>query len=147
MIPVMGNKPSQVGPQRLGELLRVGPGFALSELSPRATPGFAGSKQDGAQALAEGRDRVTVLQERLWAASRGGDTRRLLLVVQGMDTSGKGGIMRHVVGAVDPQGVQHTAFKAPTAEERGTTSCGGSARRCRRPGRSGSSTAPTTRTC
>ena len=35
-----------------------------------------------------------------------------------MDTSGKGGIMRHVVGAVDPQGVRHTAFKKPTDEER-----------------------------
>jgi PPK2 family polyphosphate:nucleotide phosphotransferase len=39
-------------------------------------------------------------------------------VVQGMDTSGKGGIMRHVVGSVDPQGVSYTAFKAPTKEER-----------------------------
>ena len=44
--------------------------------------------------------------------------RSLLLVVQGMDTSGKGGIMRHVVGSMDPQGVRYTAFKAPTAEER-----------------------------
>ena len=35
-----------------------------------------------------------------------------------MDTSGKGGIMRHVVGAADPQGVEITAFKAPTAQER-----------------------------
>lgn len=35
-----------------------------------------------------------------------------------MDTAGKGGIMRHVVGAVDPQGVDITSFKAPTAEER-----------------------------
>lgn len=34
-----------------------------------------------------------------------------------MDTSGKGGIMRHVIGAVDPQGVRITAFKKPTAEE------------------------------
>jgi PPK2 family polyphosphate:nucleotide phosphotransferase len=42
----------------------------------------------------------------------------VLLVLQGMDTSGKGGIMRHVVGAVDPQGVRHRAFKAPTEEER-----------------------------
>jgi PPK2 family polyphosphate:nucleotide phosphotransferase len=41
-----------------------------------------------------------------------------LLVLQGMDTSGKGGIVRHVLGAVDPQGVAMTAFKAPTAEER-----------------------------
>jgi PPK2 family polyphosphate:nucleotide phosphotransferase len=42
----------------------------------------------------------------------------VLLVVQGMDTAGKGGILRHVVGLVDPQGVSITAFKAPTAEER-----------------------------
>ena len=35
-----------------------------------------------------------------------------------MDTSGKGGIMRHVVGSVDPQGVSLTSFKAPNAEER-----------------------------
>ena len=35
-----------------------------------------------------------------------------------MDTSGKGGIMRHVVGTVDPQGVRYTAFKAPTAQEK-----------------------------
>jgi len=118
MIPTMGKKTSQVVPQRLGELLRVGPGFELGGLSPRATPGFSGSKQDGAQALAEGRDRLTVLQERLWAASRGGDARRLLLVVQGMDTAGKGGIVSHVVGAADPTGVRHTAFKAPTPEER-----------------------------
>ncbi len=118
MIPAMGKKSSQVGPQRLGELLRVGPGFALSELSPRSTLGFPGSKHDGEAALAEGRDRLTTLQERLWAASRGGDTRRLLLVVQGMDTAGKGGIVSHVVGAADPTGVRHTAFKAPTPEER-----------------------------
>ena len=42
----------------------------------------------------------------------------MLLVVQGIDTAGKGGIMRHVVGAVDPQGVDHAAFGAPTRQER-----------------------------
>ncbi|MGN6742599.1 MAG: PPK2 family polyphosphate kinase, partial [Amnibacterium sp.] len=47
-----------------------------------------------------------------------GDRRSLLLVVQGMDTAGKGGILRHVIGEVDPQGVHLHAFKAPTAEER-----------------------------
>jgi PPK2 family polyphosphate:nucleotide phosphotransferase len=35
-----------------------------------------------------------------------------------MDTSGKGGVLRHTVGLVDPQGVKITSFKAPTAEER-----------------------------
>ncbi|MDQ2782754.1 MAG: polyphosphate kinase 2 family protein, partial [Actinomycetota bacterium] len=58
-------------------------------------------------------------QERLFAESKGGGTRSVLLVVQGMDTSGKGGIMRHVVGQIDPEGVRATAFKAPNVEERG----------------------------
>jgi PPK2 family polyphosphate:nucleotide phosphotransferase len=58
------------------------------------------------------------LQERLYAESKEGGGQSLLLVIQGMDTSGKGGIMRHVVGAFDPQGVKYTAFKAPTPQER-----------------------------
>jgi len=99
-------------------MLRVDEGFDLSALDPATTPGFSGSRQDGRAALAEGAQRLSGLQERLFAAGFG-DPRatRLLLVIQGMDTSGKGGIVRHVVGAVDPQGVRHTAFKAPTAQE------------------------------
>ncbi|GAB3590047.1 polyphosphate kinase 2 family protein [Angustibacter peucedani] len=103
---------------RVDELLRVGEGFQLSDVDPRGTPGFAGDKRAGKAALAAGVERLSQLQERLFAESKGGGTRSLLLVVQGMDTSGKGGIMRHVVGAVDPQGIRHTAFKAPTEEER-----------------------------
>ena len=106
------------GPRRLAELLRVGEGFRLDGVDPASTPGFEGKKADGAAALAAGAAELGALQERLWAQARGGDGRSLLLVVQGMDTSGKGGIMRHVVGAVDPQGVRHTAFKAPTPAER-----------------------------
>jgi PPK2 family polyphosphate:nucleotide phosphotransferase len=41
----------------------------------------------------------------------------VLLVLQGMDTSGKGGTLKHTVGLVDPQGVKITSFKAPTEEE------------------------------
>lgn len=41
----------------------------------------------------------------------------MLLVLQAMDTAGKGGIVRHVVGSVDPQGVELAAFKKPTDEE------------------------------
>jgi PPK2 family polyphosphate:nucleotide phosphotransferase len=96
----------------------VGEGFRLADVDSASTPGFDGKKAEGEVALAAGRDDLGAVQERLWAASRGGATRSVLLVVQGMDTSGKGGIMRHVVGAVDPQGVRHTAFKAPTPEER-----------------------------
>ncbi|MGN6301930.1 MAG: polyphosphate kinase 2 family protein [Angustibacter sp.] len=100
------------------ELLAVGEGFELSSVDPRSTPGFGGKKRAGKAALEAGEQRLSDLQERLYAESKGGGKRSLLLVVQGMDTSGKGGIMRHVVGAVDPQGVRHTAFKKPTDEER-----------------------------
>jgi PPK2 family polyphosphate:nucleotide phosphotransferase len=105
-------------PQRLAELLRVGTGFRLADVDPAGSPGFRGAKQDGEAALAAGTEPLGQLQERLWAQSRAGDQRAVLLVVQGMDTSGKGGIMRHVIGSVDPQGVRHVAFKAPTKEER-----------------------------
>jgi PPK2 family polyphosphate:nucleotide phosphotransferase len=102
----------------LRETLAVGPGFRLADLPTASTPGFAGDKLAGQAALAAGVDRLSAVQERLWAESQGGGRRSVLLVVQCMDTSGKGGIMRYVVGAVDPQGVRHTAFKAPTADER-----------------------------
>jgi PPK2 family polyphosphate:nucleotide phosphotransferase len=107
-----------VSPERVAATLAVGKGFRLADVDPSSTPGFSGDKTAGEEALEQGGEGLSELQERLWAASRGGDGRRLLLVVQGMDTSGKGGIMRHVVGAVDPQGVRHEAFKAPTEEER-----------------------------
>jgi PPK2 family polyphosphate:nucleotide phosphotransferase len=102
----------------LSALLRVEDGFRLSDLDPRDTPGFSGDKAAGKAALADRADEMSQWQERLWAASRAGERASMLLVLQGMDTSGKGGIMRHVVGQVDPQGVQHNAFKAPTPEER-----------------------------
>ncbi len=54
----------------------------------------------------------------LFAESRKGGKRNVLLVLQAMDTAGKGGIVRHVVGSVDPQGVKIHGFKAPTDEEK-----------------------------
>lgn len=100
------------------EALRAGDGFELVDLDPRATPGFDGDKVAGEEALAGLGDQLAELQERLFAESKGGGKRSVLLIVQGMDTSGKGGILRHVVGALDPQGVHITSFKAPSAEER-----------------------------
>jgi PPK2 family polyphosphate:nucleotide phosphotransferase len=98
--------------------LRAGQGFVLSALDPRSTPGFTGGKAEAAALMASTDHELDDLQERLYAESRTGGNRAILLVVQGMDTSGKGGIMRHVVGSVDPQGVRYTAFKAPTAQEK-----------------------------
>ena len=100
------------------DALRIGPDFSLAALDAESTPGFSGDKAAGQLALEGIDEKLAELQERLYAESKGEGKRSLLLVVQGMDTSGKGGIMRYVVGAFDPQGVKHTAFKAPTAEER-----------------------------
>jgi PPK2 family polyphosphate:nucleotide phosphotransferase len=98
--------------------LEAGPGFVLAERDPRSTPGYDGDRASGAELMATTLPELGELQERLYAEATAGATAAVLLVVQGMDTSGKGGIMRHVVGAVDPQGVSYTAFKAPTKEER-----------------------------
>jgi PPK2 family polyphosphate:nucleotide phosphotransferase len=63
-------------------------------------------------------DAMRELQERFYAESTAGSKRSLLLVLQGIDTAGKGGVTEHVVGALGPIGVQYTAFKKPTEEER-----------------------------
>jgi PPK2 family polyphosphate:nucleotide phosphotransferase len=90
----------------------------LGALDPHGKPGFSGKKSDGKAVLYALGDELSDLQERLFAEGRSGGTRNLLLVLQGMDTSGKGGILRHAVGLVDPQGVHITSFKAPTEDER-----------------------------
>jgi len=99
------------------ERLRVRPGFRLDQVDTSSTPGIEADKKTAERLLAEGAERLSHLQERLFADSRAGDTRRVLLVLQAMDTGGKGGILRHVVGAVDPQGVQIASFKKPTPDE------------------------------
>ena len=91
---------------------------SVRDFDTRDTPGFDGNKAKGRAALADHTEKLSSLQEKLWASQAGReDGRRVLLIIQGMDTSGKGGIVRHVVGAVDPQGVHIAAFKAPTATE------------------------------
>jgi len=97
--------------------LATSQGFVLADRDPRSTPGYDGDKAAGSELMAKTVRELGDLQERLYAGATVGGTAAVLLVVQGMDTSGKGGIMRHVVGSVDPQGVRYTAFKAPTREE------------------------------
>ncbi|MEO7017558.1 MAG: PPK2 family polyphosphate kinase [Leifsonia sp.] len=99
------------------ESLRVGEGFVLADQMTDATFGFDGGKAQGAEALAEGAGILGDLQERLYAAATVGDRRRVLLVLQAMDTAGKGGIVTHVVGAVNIAGVRYKDFKKPTDEE------------------------------
>jgi PPK2 family polyphosphate:nucleotide phosphotransferase len=102
----------------LAHLHRLPPGpVDLTAVETDATPGFDGGKRDGKSALFAMGDELSDLQEQLFAEGVTGSRRRVLLVLQGMDTAGKGGVLRHTVGLVDPQGVKITSFKAPTEEE------------------------------
>lgn len=99
-------------------LLRVGEGFRLDEVDPDSTPGYDGDKKSGKKDLEALSTELSDLQERLFAAHHDDESGpAVLLVLQAMDTAGKGGIVRHVVGTVDPQGVELAAFKKPTDED------------------------------
>jgi PPK2 family polyphosphate:nucleotide phosphotransferase len=91
----------------------------LTAIDSGASPGFDGKKKAGKAALMALGDDLSDLQERLYAEGVAdvGHGRAVLLVLQGMDTSGKGGTLRHTVGLVDPQGIRISSFKKPTAEE------------------------------
>jgi PPK2 family polyphosphate:nucleotide phosphotransferase len=118
------------------KLLRAQDDVVLGAIDPASTPGLGGKKNGkkkggkhsrkkaAAKALAKGVAEIGELQERLFAESQNHSTglsdgkRSVLLVIQGMDTSGKGGTIAHVLSGVDPHGIHVHAFKAPTKAER-----------------------------
>jgi len=115
--------PRRAMSETLSDLLRVKPGSAvdLSSYDTTATPGFPGKGKADGPALTQAQGPlISELQERLYAEGKGDpeNARSVLVVLQGMDTSGKGGTIRHVFGMVDPQGIALKAFKAPNEEER-----------------------------
>jgi PPK2 family polyphosphate:nucleotide phosphotransferase len=89
----------------------------LTRIDPRGRPVGPKDKAAAAAEMAELGERLDGLQEALYAEAIGGGGRAVLLVLQGMDTSGKGGVIRHVGGLVNPQGLQIATFKKPTEEE------------------------------
>ena len=101
------------------DLLRVAPGsdVQLVDVDPRSTPGTELFKKDAKAATLDLGPRLADLQERLYAGGRTGSPRRVLVVLQGMDTSGKGGAVKNVAGLVNPAGVRITGFDKPTEEE------------------------------
>ena len=105
---------------RVSELLRVPPAAVdLTATATAATPGFTGSgKAEAKAALRRTGKRLAGLREQLYAEGHTGGRRSLLLVLQGMDTAGKGATVKHVLGLVNPMGVQYHAFKQPTVQER-----------------------------
>ena len=100
------------------QALRVTDDFDLATFDRRSTPGWDGKKKDAKAYIAAQADLLDELQERLYAHGRSGGTKKILVVVQGLDTAGKGGIARHVFGLFDPQGIQLRSFGVPTEEER-----------------------------
>lgn len=101
------------------ELLRVEPGSSarLADIDPRSTPGTKKGKVDAQAETTELGAELAELQEMLYANARHDDPRRVLLVLQGMDTSGKGGAVKRVAGQVNPAGVRIAGFGKPTKEE------------------------------
>ena len=89
----------------------------IGAISTDATPIGPQSTSDAEEGLADLGDRLAGLQERLFAQGTAGDPRSVLLVLQGMDTAGKDGVIKHVVGLVDPGGIRMASFKKPTDEE------------------------------
>jgi PPK2 family polyphosphate:nucleotide phosphotransferase len=94
---------------------RVEPGSRvdLSRFDAGDTSAFPDGKDGTKEAFAKLNGRLEELQEMLWAERR----HKVLVVLQGMDTSGKDGTIRHVFEGVNPSGVRVAAFKAPTPEE------------------------------
>jgi PPK2 family polyphosphate:nucleotide phosphotransferase len=114
-----GNVPQPIT-EPLSRLLRLPTGTVdMAALDPATAQGFPGGKHDAPAMTAALAPELSDLQERLFAAGRSASTsEKILVVLQGMDTSGKGGVIRHAIGMVDPQGVKIKAFKVPTEEER-----------------------------
>ena len=111
----------------------------LATVDPSSTPGWGGGGRDPGGRDPGGKDPsgrtssgkdvgradlaalgpdLADLQERLYADGRSGGTRRVVLVLQAMDSGGKDGAVKHVVGLVNPAGVRISSFGPPTEQER-----------------------------
>jgi PPK2 family polyphosphate:nucleotide phosphotransferase len=102
-------------PEKCGERFIIKPGkkFSLAKADPGAKDGFGDKEAAKAQAAADAQA-IDRLQDRLYAEGR----RALLVILQGIDCSGKDGVIRSVFNTCGPIGVTNTSFKAPSEEER-----------------------------
>ena len=94
-------------------LLIPGMKVDLRKWTPSATDEFKGGKEEAAPVLQSLIEELVALQEKLYAEQK----QRILVVLQAMDTGGKDGVVRHVFGGVNPQGVRVASFKVPTPPE------------------------------
>ncbi len=101
------------GGKSLRERLLVKPGSKVSLAKHDPSDTFGRSKDDAAEVTAADVARLTEVQERLWAEHR----KRVLIVLQGIDASGKDGTIKHVMSGFNPQGVKITSFGVPSEVE------------------------------
>jgi len=87
--------------------------FRLADCDAAHTHGIEVDKEEAKQHLADDAERLRDLQERLYAENRWA----VLVILQGMDASGKDGIVKHVMAGINPQGCEVHSFKQPSAEE------------------------------
>lgn len=99
------------------QLLRFGPQVQLTQVDSDATPGFKGGKKEGQRFIDVSSGEISRYQELLYANGSKGSNRRVLIVLQGMDAAGKGGIVRHVFQQGDPMGIHYHGFGNPSGEE------------------------------
>jgi len=92
--------------------VKDGDGFRLSRIDPAETLGFK-SKDEVAETVTRGVERLAALQEKLYAHDRWA----VLLVFQALDAAGKDSTIKHVMSGVNPQGCQVYSFKAPSNED------------------------------
>lgn len=114
-----GAQGPEADPAGVAALLRFNQDQGFAGVVADSTPGFSGKKADGLRAQDLDAGLIRRAQERLHAHALrpDGHRRALVLVLQGRDASGKGGIIRHLSGAVGPHGLQTWAFGVPTQEE------------------------------
>jgi PPK2 family polyphosphate:nucleotide phosphotransferase len=93
--------------------VRKGENFCLADIDPDDTCGLDIDKKDAKDLLEAGVKRLASLQERLYAD----DHWAILVILQGIDTSGKDGVIKHVMSGVNPQGCEVHSFKAPSENE------------------------------
>lgn len=92
-------------------------GVHIDDVAGDSTPGFPGGRDDAERFITLSSSEIARYQRLLYANGVKGSRRRLLIVLQGMDASGKGGIVRHVFRQGDPMGIHYHGFGKPTDEE------------------------------
>src|SRR3954463_15565633 len=104
----------------LRDLVGMPPGpVDLTAVDTRSTPGDPGGKRAATAAREELGRELAAQQEQLYAMARvEGSPKRVLLVLQGMDTSGKDGAIKRGLGGMNPKWMRIKGFEAPTKEEK-----------------------------